>query len=127
MLPGITGLVILQVAVSFIFISAYDQVGGDVLEISTTAGAISKSWQGFREKTFGHKLLLPDSVSWMIKFALFSWQFSPPVVVLLMRKDERKGSPRIESAMIIASTAIATAWWGFYSLAVLRWWNHVTN
>ncbi|MFA6974905.1 MAG: hypothetical protein WC237_03040 [Candidatus Paceibacterota bacterium] len=124
--PGLIGLFIFQMIASFTFLSIYDQIGGDVLQISTIAGVVSRIWHWVKRKLIVDRPLISIRLSNVIKFIIFSWQLLPPFVVLLWRENGVKGKPRKEMLMMLASTTIATLWWSLYSMVIIKVWHKLS-
>lgn len=124
-LLGLSLLFALQIAGSLAFLKIYDSAGKDVLRISFATGIILKFCRWFKRKIAENGCSVPGGIARTIRFLFLSWQFLPPLVVLILRNDGGKKSPRVELSEVFASTAIATGWWTMYSLIILNIWKHL--
>jgi hypothetical protein len=111
---------------SVTFIVVYDVIGKDLFGVVT-----------IRQKCLSRigslKCFNPVFV-WVMEFVLFTWQFLPPFVLLLLRKVDAPGIKRpflicgSDIATIFASSLVAITFWTFVHGKVLAgFWNWIRS
>ncbi|MCX6718976.1 MAG: hypothetical protein NTZ38_01200 [Candidatus Taylorbacteria bacterium] len=111
-LTGLMNLISFQLLGSFIFVYAYDRSDKDIFNISAVKEKFLERWDtkkdDFRRSAFGKSLL----------FLLYTWKFMPPMVLILLRSDGKKGQVYQEIMIVTASIAVATAYSALVSLGL---------
>lgn len=96
------------------FVYVYDRSGKDIFNIPAAKAKFAEKWKwknrySYRERSVVGKVFL---------FLLYTWKFMPPMVLLLLRKDNRKGHVVQEIATILASIAGATTYSALVALGI---------
>lgn len=125
---GALRLFVLLFIASVVFVIIYDAIGKDLFGIDT----VRQKYLSRIERFLGRMMKIAGvgKDGWVIEFVLFTWQFLPPIVLLLMRKVDAPGRKRpflirgSDIATLFASSLVATLFWTFVHGKVLAgFWN----
>jgi hypothetical protein len=102
---------------SAMFIVVYDVIEKDLFGVVTVRQKCLSRIERFLGRMM--KIAGVGKDGWIIEFALFTWQFLPPIALLLMRRVDASDSKRLfhihgsDIATIFASSLVATLFWTF--------------
>lgn len=113
---------LIQLVGSFTFVYIYDRSGRDIFNIPRAKAKFEVKWNWKDEEH--HRSL----VGKVLIFLFYTWKFMPPMVLLLMRKDSRKGNALVEIVILLFGIAGATMYSALISLGVFslpKLWSYV--
>ena len=136
-LEGFIHLYAVQFLMSTVLWIVYDLVDLDIMgtvaikQMLSTKGsayrAKIKSWKVSRylSGTWLYRLMARHLVgfkrfAWLVEFLLFSWQLTPFLALICLRKNGIKGPFFKEAITLLVIAAVSTAWWTFVWTVLIK-------
>lgn len=121
-LRAVPSLFCMQFLVSVVCWFMYDYIGKDIIGLSSIKMRLEEQGRKVRKRfpRWGRFLDRYRKVARALEFAFFSWQFIPPLALLCLRKEGKKGDTTTEIGMLCGSSAFATVIWTGYSVGLFE-------